>query len=135
MTASQGGDVVGRVVQTMDGMTESSRRIADTISVIDGIAFRPISWPSMPQWRQRAGERGRGFVVVASEVRTLAQHSAAAIREIRQLIDDSVAGRTCRLDHDRGGGQRQAGDRDRRRDHRRDVRTELGPQRNQPGHA
>ena len=90
--ASQGGAVVGRVVQTMEGITESSRRIADIISVIDGIAFQTnILALNAAVEAARAGEQGRGFAVVASEVRSLAQRSAAAAKEIKALIDDSVA--------------------------------------------
>ncbi|KAF1047859.1 MAG: Methyl-accepting chemotaxis protein I [Herbaspirillum frisingense] len=89
--ASQGGDVVGQVVQTMEGITESSRKIADIISVIDGIAFQTnILALNAAVEAARAGEQGRGFAVVASEVRSLAQRSAAAAKEIKELIDDSV---------------------------------------------
>ena len=89
--ASQGGDVVGQVVQTMEGITESSRRIADIISVIDGIAFQTnILALNAAVEAARAGEQGRGFAVVASEVRSLAQRSAGAAKEIKELIDDSV---------------------------------------------
>ncbi|WP_432240216.1 methyl-accepting chemotaxis protein [Herbaspirillum robiniae] len=89
--ASQGGEVVGQVVQTMEGITESSRRIADIISVIDGIAFQTnILALNAAVEAARAGEQGRGFAVVASEVRSLAQRSAAAAKEIKELIDDSV---------------------------------------------
>jgi methyl-accepting chemotaxis protein len=89
--ASQGGDVVGQVVQTMEGITESSRRIADIISVIDGIAFQTnILALNAAVEAARAGEQGRGFAVVASEVRSLAQRSAAAAKEIKELIADSV---------------------------------------------
>jgi methyl-accepting chemotaxis protein len=88
--ASQGGDVVGQVVQTMEGITESSRKIADIISVIDGIAFQTnILALNAAVEAARAGEQGRGFAVVASEVRSLAQRSAAAAKEIKSLIDDS----------------------------------------------
>ncbi|WDZ95986.1 methyl-accepting chemotaxis protein [Herbaspirillum sp. WKF16] len=89
--ASQGGEVVGQVVQTMEGITESSRKIADIISVIDGIAFQTnILALNAAVEAARAGEQGRGFAVVASEVRSLAQRSAAAAKEIKELIDDSV---------------------------------------------
>ncbi|NUT63010.1 methyl-accepting chemotaxis protein [Herbaspirillum sp. C9C3] len=89
--ASQGGEVVGQVVQTMEGITESSRRIADIISVIDGIAFQTnILALNAAVEAARAGEQGRGFAVVASEVRSLAQRSAGAAKEIKELIDDSV---------------------------------------------
>ncbi|WP_343585544.1 methyl-accepting chemotaxis protein [Herbaspirillum sp.] len=89
--ASQGGEVVGQVVQTMEGITESSRKIADIIGVIDGIAFQTnILALNAAVEAARAGEQGRGFAVVASEVRSLAQRSAAAAKEIKELIDDSV---------------------------------------------
>ncbi|MBO14348.1 methyl-accepting chemotaxis protein [Herbaspirillum huttiense F1] len=89
--ASQGGEVVGQVVQTMEGITESSNRIADIITVIDGIAFQTnILALNAAVEAARAGEQGRGFAVVASEVRSLAQRSASAAKEIKQLIDDSV---------------------------------------------
>ena len=89
--ASQGGDVVGQVVATMGEIEQSSRRIADIISVIDGIAFQTnILALNAAVEAARAGEQGRGFAVVASEVRTLAQRSAGAAKEIKQLIDDST---------------------------------------------
>ncbi|WP_432239377.1 methyl-accepting chemotaxis protein [Herbaspirillum robiniae] len=89
--AIQGGSVVGQVVQTMEGITESSRKIADIIGVIDGIAFQTnILALNAAVEAARAGEQGRGFAVVASEVRSLAQRSAAAAKEIKTLIDDSV---------------------------------------------
>jgi methyl-accepting chemotaxis protein len=90
--AIQGGSVVGQVVQTMEGITESSRKIADIIGVIDGIAFQTnILALNAAVEAARAGEQGRGFAVVASEVRSLAQRSASAAKEIKGLIDDSVA--------------------------------------------
>ncbi|WDZ97542.1 methyl-accepting chemotaxis protein [Herbaspirillum sp. WKF16] len=90
--AIQGGSVVGQVVQTMEGITESSRKIADIIGVIDGIAFQTnILALNAAVEAARAGEQGRGFAVVASEVRSLAQRSASAAKEIKSLIDDSVA--------------------------------------------
>ncbi|WP_044528832.1 methyl-accepting chemotaxis protein [Herbaspirillum sp. B65] len=90
--AIQGGSVVGQVVQTMEGITESSRKIADIIGVIDGIAFQTnILALNAAVEAARAGEQGRGFAVVASEVRSLAQRSASAAKEIKTLIDDSVA--------------------------------------------
>jgi len=95
MTAStvavQGGEVVGQVVQTMQGINESSRRIADIISVIDGIAFQTnILALNAAVEAARAGEQGRGFAVVASEVRSLAGRSADAAKEIKSLIGASV---------------------------------------------
>ncbi|AKO04687.1 methyl-accepting chemotaxis protein [Xanthomonas oryzae pv. oryzicola] len=89
--ASQGGEVVSQVVSTMSGIEASSRKIADIISVIDGIAFQTnILALNAAVEAARAGEQGRGFAVVASEVRTLAQRSAGAAKEIKGLIDDSV---------------------------------------------
>ena len=89
--ARRGGDVVGQVVDTMQGITESSRKIADIIGVIDGIAFQTnILALNAAVEAARAGEQGRGFAVVASEVRNLAQRSAQAAKEIKHLIDDSV---------------------------------------------
>jgi len=90
--AAQGGDVVGQVVTTMSGIEASSKKIADIISVIDGIAFQTnILALNAAVEAARAGEQGRGFAVVASEVRTLAQRSATAAKEIKHLIDDSVS--------------------------------------------
>ncbi|WP_254458076.1 methyl-accepting chemotaxis protein [Xanthomonas sacchari] len=90
--ASQGGSVVGQVVQTMSGIEASSKKIADIISVIDGIAFQTnILALNAAVEAARAGDQGRGFAVVASEVRSLAQRSAGAAKEIKTLIDDSVA--------------------------------------------
>jgi methyl-accepting chemotaxis protein len=89
--AEVGGEVVGRVVETMTGINESSRKIVEIISVIDGIAFQTnILALNAAVEAARAGEQGRGFAVVASEVRSLAQRSAAAAREIKTLIDNSV---------------------------------------------
>ncbi len=89
--ASQGGEVVQQVVTTMHDIEQSSRRIADIISVIDGIAFQTnILALNAAVEAARAGEQGRGFAVVASEVRTLAQRSAAAAKEIKGLIETSV---------------------------------------------
>ncbi len=89
--ASQGGDVVSKVVGTMSGIEASSKKIADIISVIDGISFQTnILALNAAVEAARAGEQGRGFAVVASEVRTLAQRSTAAAKEIKSLIDDSV---------------------------------------------
>ncbi|WP_115561950.1 methyl-accepting chemotaxis protein [Xanthomonas arboricola] len=90
--ASQGGDVVGQVVGTMAGIQAASRKIADIIGVIDGIAFQTnILALNAAVEAARAGEQGRGFAVVASEVRSLAQRSAGAAKEIKHLIDDSVS--------------------------------------------
>jgi len=90
--AVQGGAVVGKVVDTMGSINESSRKIFDIISVIDGIAFQTnILALNAAVEAARAGEQGRGFAVVASEVRSLAQRSSAAAKEIKTLIDDSVA--------------------------------------------
>ena len=89
--ASKGGDVVAQVVTTMGSIKESSYKIVDIISVIDGIAFQTnILALNAAVEAARAGEQGRGFAVVASEVRNLAQRSASAAKEIKQLIDDSV---------------------------------------------
>ena len=89
--AQRGGQVVGQVVETMRGINESSRKIADIISVIDGIAFQTnILALNAAVEAARAGEQGRGFAVVASEVRALAGRSAAAAREIKGLIGASV---------------------------------------------
>ena len=89
--AQQGGEVVGQVVTTMQGINDSSRRIGDIISVIDGIAFQTnILALNAAVEAARAGEQGRGFAVVASEVRSLAQRSAEAAKEIKTLIGRSV---------------------------------------------
>ncbi|WP_353156781.1 methyl-accepting chemotaxis protein [Herminiimonas fonticola] len=90
--AIKGGSVVAEVVNTMDSINQSSKKIADIISVIDGIAFQTnILALNAAVEAARAGEQGRGFAVVASEVRNLAQRSSAAAREIKTLIEDSVS--------------------------------------------
>jgi methyl-accepting chemotaxis protein len=90
--AQTGGNVVSQVVDTMGAINDSSRKIVDIISVIDGIAFQTnILALNAAVEAARAGEQGRGFAVVAAEVRTLAQRSAAAAHEIKVLIDDSVS--------------------------------------------
>ncbi|MFL9926928.1 methyl-accepting chemotaxis protein [Herbaspirillum lusitanum] len=89
--AVRGGEVVGSVVQTMGSIKASSGKIVDIISVIDGIAFQTnILALNAAVEAARAGEQGRGFAVVASEVRSLAQRSASAAKEIKELISDSV---------------------------------------------
>jgi methyl-accepting chemotaxis protein len=90
--ASRGGAVVGQVVQSMQQITDSSRKISDIIGVIDGIAFQTnILALNAAVEAARAGEQGRGFAVVASEVRSLAQRSAQAAKEIKTLIGASVS--------------------------------------------
>jgi methyl-accepting chemotaxis protein len=89
--AQKGGDVVSKVVTTMNAINESSKKIVDIISVIDGIAFQTnILALNAAVEAARAGEQGRGFAVVAAEVRSLAQRSAGAAKEIKTLIGDSV---------------------------------------------
>jgi aerotaxis receptor len=91
LVAAKGGEEVSNVVTTMALISTSSRKIADIISVIDGIAFQTnILALNAAVEAARAGEQGRGFAVVASEVRSLAGRSAAAAKEIKALIDDSV---------------------------------------------
>ena len=90
--AAKGGDVVSQVVDTMSAIDASSKKIVDIIAVIDGIAFQTnILALNAAVEAARAGEQGRGFAVVATEVRSLAQRSAAAAKEIKDLIGDSVA--------------------------------------------
>ena len=90
--AAEGGDAVGQVVETMKGINEASRRIGDIIGTIDGIAFQTnILALNAAVEAARAGEQGRGFAVVAAEVRSLAQRSADAAKEIKALIGDSVS--------------------------------------------
>ncbi len=90
--AVDGGEIIAKVVQTMRGINDSSRKIADIISVIDGIAFQTnILALNAAVEAARAGEQGRGFAVVAAEVRNLAGRSAVAAKEIKTLIGDSVA--------------------------------------------
>jgi methyl-accepting chemotaxis protein len=89
--AVKGGEVVSQVVETMASINDSSKKIVDIISVIDGIAFQTnILALNAAVEAARAGEQGRGFAVVAAEVRTLAQRSASAAKEIKELIHDSV---------------------------------------------
>jgi methyl-accepting chemotaxis protein len=89
--AVKGGEVINRVVLTMESITGSSKKISDIIGVIDGIAFQTnILALNAAVEAARAGEQGRGFAVVAAEVRSLAQRSAAAAKEIKTLIEDSV---------------------------------------------
>jgi len=89
--ATQGGDAVGQVITTMSTISASSKKIADIIGVIDGIAFQTnILALNAAVEAARAGEQGRGFAVVAAEVRNLAQRSALAAKEIKSLIDVSV---------------------------------------------
>lgn len=90
--AARGGEVVTKVVKTIENISESSKKIADIIQVIDSIAFQTnILALNAAVEAARAGEQGRGFAVVASEVRVLAQRSASAAKEIKNLIMDSVA--------------------------------------------
>jgi methyl-accepting chemotaxis protein len=89
--ATEGGKAVARVVETMQGISSSSREIGDIIGVIDGIAFQTnILALNAAVEAARAGEQGRGFAVVASEVRSLAQRSAGAAKEIKSLISRNV---------------------------------------------
>jgi len=91
LVATQGGEMVNQVVETMQGINTSSRKISDIISVIDGIAFQTnILALNAAVEAARAGEQGRGFAVVATEVRSLAQRSADAAKEIKSLITASV---------------------------------------------
>ena len=104
--AIRGGDVVAQVVDTMKGINDSSRKISDIISVIDGIAFQTnILALNAAVEAARAGEQGRGFAVVASEVRSLAGRSATAAKQIKDLIGVSVTNvnEGCRLVQQAGG--------------------------------
>lgn len=90
--AKQGGGVVKNVIQAMEAIDESSKEIGEIIGVIDEIAFRTnLLALNAAVEAARAGEQGRGFAVVASEVRTLAQRSASSAKEIKDLIQDSLA--------------------------------------------
>jgi len=90
--AAAGGSIVSQVVQTMDDISQSSRKILDIIGMIDGIAFQTnILALNAAVEAARAGEHGKGFAVVATEVRSLAQRSATAAKEVKQLIDSSIA--------------------------------------------
>jgi len=90
--AAAGGSIVAQVVQTMDDISQSSRRILDIIGMIDGIAFQTnILALNAAVEAARAGEHGKGFAVVATEVRSLAQRSATAAKEVKALIDSSIA--------------------------------------------
>jgi methyl-accepting chemotaxis protein len=128
--ASQGGEVVGQVVTTMSAIEASSKKIAEIIGVIDGIAFQTnILALNAAVEAARAGEQGRGFAVVASEVRTLAQRSAAAAKEIKGLIDDSVGkvadgSAWCTRPAHHGRDRRLGAARDRH--HGRDLRRLAG---------
>jgi methyl-accepting chemotaxis protein len=91
LTAQRGGEAVARVVDTMQGISDSASKVADIVGVIEGIAFQTnILALNAAVEAARAGEEGRGFAVVAGEVRTLAQRSATAAKEIGELIGDSV---------------------------------------------
>lgn len=91
LVAGKGGEQIRDVISTMEGISDSSRKVGEIISVIDGIAFQTnILALNAAVEAARAGEQGRGFAVVASEVRTLAQRSAAAAKEIKDLITDSI---------------------------------------------
>ena len=91
-TVTRGGTVVGRVTETMEGITTSSRKVAEIIGMIEGIAFQTnILALNAAVEAARAGEQGRGFAVVASEVRSLAQRSGTAAKEIKELIGESAA--------------------------------------------
>ncbi|MFT3856499.1 MAG: methyl-accepting chemotaxis protein [Aquabacterium sp.] len=108
--AQRGGAVVSQVVQTMEAINASSRKIADIIGVIDGIAFQTnILALNAAVEAARAGEQGRGFAVVAAEVRSLASRSATAAREIKSLIGRSVSDveQGCKLVEDAGGTMTQ----------------------------
>jgi len=91
-TVTRGGSVVSRVTETMDGISESSRKVTEIIGMIEGIAFQTnILALNAAVEAARAGEQGRGFAVVASEVRSLAQRSGSAAKEIKELIGESAA--------------------------------------------
>ena len=105
-----GGAAVQRVVSTMDEISNSSKRMSDIIGTIDGIAFQTnILALNAAVEAARAGEQGRGFAVVASEVRSLAQRSAQAAREIKGLIDASAADVTSGKDQVSAAGETMKG--------------------------
>jgi methyl-accepting chemotaxis protein len=129
--ARRGGDVVAEAVETMKGINDSSRRIGDIIGVIDGIAFQTnILALNAAVEAARAGEQGRGFAVVAGEVRSLAQRSAEAAKEIKARGAGLATGGPRRHDHDRSGGCHRPGHRHHGRDQRGQYRAEL---RRRPG--
>ncbi len=134
--AARGGAVVGRWCETMQEINQSSRKIADIIGVIDGIAFQTnILALNAAVEAARAGEQGRGFAVVASEVRSLAQRSADAAKEIKALIDDIGGARSKSAPA--GGRRRQHHERDRRlgqAGERHDWRNHVGASRAVAGH-